>query len=47
MMNYQEPEMDVIEFTSNNVITDSNLYLPGDNTNTGGGTSEGGSWNDF
>ena len=47
MMNYQEPEMEIIRFQSVSVITNSTLYVPGDGTNTGGGTSEGTGWGGF
>ena len=40
MMIYQEPEMEIILFTTTNIVTESNLYTPGNGSNTGG--NEGG-----
>lgn len=46
MIKYQQPEMEVIEFGMVDTITDSNLYVPGNGSNTGG--NEGGlGWDDL
>ena len=48
MKRYQEPEMELIRFESvNTAVEDSTLYLPGNGSNTGGGTGESGGWGDF
>lgn len=36
MMRYHEPEMEIVTFIENNIVTESNLYEPGDGSNTGG-----------
>ena len=45
MRKYQEPQMNILELLSEDIITESNLYEPGNGTNTGG--NEGSDWNDF
>ena len=46
MIRYQEPEMEIITFIASNIVTESNLYTPGDGSNTGG--NEGGlGWDDL
>lgn len=46
MKTYQEPEMEIIQLVSVNVITESNLYTPGDGSNTGGNEGSAG-WGSF
>ena len=46
MKKYQQPEMEIIICGVIDTIIDSNLYIPGDGSNTGG--NEGGlGWDDL
>ena len=50
MKRYQEPEMELIRFESVNTTVETSpggLYVPGDGSNTGGGTGESGGWGDL
>ncbi len=50
MRKYQEPQMNILELLSEDIITQSNLYEPGDGNSTGGSGTDGtdsGDWNDF